>query len=161
MIISDEERFWSKVNTKPNEHGCLLWRKSLRNGYGQFWLKGKTYSSHRVSFFFDRGYWLEEGAVISHICEDYYEPGDTTFKLCVNIEHLKESTIRENNLMSASNERRLFSGEYHTQNKLNNIDIIRIKRMIKEGIKQKEIAKLFGVSQPNISMIKNGKSWVN
>lgn len=45
------------------------------------------------------------------------------------------------------------------QAKLSDIDIQSIRRMLSAGFEQKEVAKLFGISQPSVSDIKHGRTW--
>ena len=45
------------------------------------------------------------------------------------------------------------------QAKLRDVDVQSIRRMLSEGLEQKEIAKLFGISQPSVSDIKHGRTW--
>lgn len=50
-------------------------------------------------------------------------------------------------------------GENHPRSKLTEEDVIEIKRMLKEGCKQKEIMKRFNIKQPTVSAIKAGRIW--
>jgi len=50
-------------------------------------------------------------------------------------------------------------GSSHRKSKLTENDVIKIKNMLNENIKQNDIAKLFSVSKYAISDIKRGKSW--
>lgn len=81
----DLERFWAKVD-KSGE--CWIWTaaKNLQ-GYGKFYLRGKFLGSHRVAYTLAKGA-IGVGLVIDHLC---HVPG------CVNPEHLREVTYKQNN----------------------------------------------------------------
>jgi hypothetical protein len=50
-------------------------------------------------------------------------------------------------------------GENHPRAKLKTSDVIEIKKMLKSGVKELEIANKFGVKRRGINGIKNGKNW--
>ncbi len=50
-------------------------------------------------------------------------------------------------------------GERHKMAKLTDRQVFEIKRLLREGIRQAEIARRFGVRPPNISKIANGQRW--
>lgn len=50
---------------------------------------------------------------------------------------------------------------YNRKSKLNPEKVLVIKRMLQEGVQQKEIAKQFNISGGALSDIKNGKRWAN
>lgn len=83
-----EERFLSKVNIIPG--GCWLWTAYSEKGYGQFYYKGKTQKSHRVSYELFVGE-IPEGLEIDHLCK---------VTNCVNPEHLEPVTGKINRLRS-------------------------------------------------------------
>jgi hypothetical protein len=59
-------RFMSKVEVQPN--GCWRWLGKLnRQGYGYFWLDGKSRFAHRVSFEHFHGP-IPGGYEIDHLC---------------------------------------------------------------------------------------------
>ena len=50
-------------------------------------------------------------------------------------------------------------GERHSQSKLTEADVLRIRELIRLGLMQTEIARGYGVNQSVISKIKSGKAW--
>lgn len=62
--------------------GCWLWKGALRNGYGLFFLNGKTETAHRLSFVYWNGA-IQKGLEIDHLCRT---------KNCVNPSHLEAVT---------------------------------------------------------------------
>lgn len=85
--LSDEERFWSKVDKSGT---CWLWLGGInQDGYGVFTTKtnnrGKTYVAHRVAYALAHG--REPEQVIDHICRT---------RACVNPDHLRDVSNAEN-----------------------------------------------------------------
>ena len=71
---------------------CIIWTRARNNrGYGVVWRDGKVRLAHRVAWFDRYGRWPTDGLVLDHICN---------VKACVNVDHLREVTNRENILRS-------------------------------------------------------------
>jgi hypothetical protein len=72
-----------------NKNGCHLWKGYLdKDGYGTFYFRKKGRRAHRVAYYFVNGD-IPDDMVVDHICRN---------RNCVNQEHLKLVTKRENNL---------------------------------------------------------------
>ena len=68
------------------ENGCWQWTAFLdKDGYGQFWLYGKTRRAHRAGWFLYKGYWAKD--LLCHHCDN---------PRCVNPKHLYEGTALTN-----------------------------------------------------------------
>lgn len=81
-------RFWKRVTLNPTT-GCWLWTGRVRNtGYGDFWYEGKPWRAHRVAY---RAFRDALPPILDHICE---------VRHCVNPDHLRPSSARENVLRS-------------------------------------------------------------
>jgi hypothetical protein len=84
-------RFWSKVDRTGQ---CHLWTGHVtKNGYGRWtWCVGRAAYAHRVAWEIARGN-VPTGLVIDHICRN---------RRCVNVDHMRVATIRENVLSGES-----------------------------------------------------------
>ena len=86
------ERIYSKVSV--NEDGCAVWGGSRRRTgkapnfyyYGQQWFDGRHWLVHRLFWVRSKGP-VPRGKELDHVCRN---------KLCVNLEHLRAVTHREN-----------------------------------------------------------------
>lgn len=81
-----ESMFLDKIEPEPNS-GCWIWIGSRgRQGYGHFWWGGKCLKAHRASYMLHVGE-IPPGLDIMHRCDN---------PSCVNPEHLRAATTREN-----------------------------------------------------------------
>jgi hypothetical protein len=75
------------VRTNQQENGCLLWTGSkLNNGYGIILVEGVAKTVHREAYKEFVGE-IPEGLVIDHLCGN---------KLCIQTEHLRLATTKQN-----------------------------------------------------------------
>jgi hypothetical protein len=78
--------------------GCWRWDAGFTpEGYGKFWLDGRTRLAHRLIYELERGP-IPDGLVIDHLCRN---------RGCVNPEHMEPVTNRANllrgNTLAAGN----------------------------------------------------------
>ena len=84
------ERFWAKVDRSGD---CWEWRSAFySNGYGSFWLNGRSRLAHRVAYELTVGP-IPEGLQLDHVCRN---------TSCVNPGHLRAVTARVNTLRNSS-----------------------------------------------------------
>lgn len=85
MSATDMDRFLAKVTVAAD--GCWNWNASLtEGGYGQFFVRGKRWRSHRFSYTNHRGA-IPDGLELDHLCRN---------RQCCNPEHLEAVSRREN-----------------------------------------------------------------
>ena len=119
--------------------GCWEWLGFRRAGYGRFWISNeKVAQAHHVPFFLKTGRWPE---YVMHSCDN---PG------CVNPDHLVE-TSHKVNMMDRNKKMRLAN--------VHGNKVPAVRRMLAEGIKQKDIAVSLSMSQATVSEIKSGRKW--
>lgn len=149
QTMPETERFWSKVDKSGGEDACWLWTGSLfEKGYGQFTTcksgsrgKKKVVRAHRYSYELAYGP-LPEGQGALHKCD---------CRKCVNPRHL-------------------FAGDQYANMKDANAKgrvvirwtpddvVLQIKILLAQGMKQRDIARQFGITQSAVSLINLGKS---
>ena len=153
-----EERFWAKVDKRgPDE--CWPWTgATTREGYGHFYVIGKTGRAHRVSWELKNGkippHGSHHGYCICHHCDN---------PSCQNPAHLFLGTNKDNVTDKVN------KGRHHTvsrpgsknpQSKLTETDVIEIRRMLAHGgLTQRWMAKLYKVHFSTINSIAKGNKW--
>lgn len=144
--ISFEERYWSKVDRSGGEDACWLWTASLgTTGYGQFMVKDADgrycpVGAHRVAYQLAKGE-IPKGMEVLHACD---------CRQCNNPNHLSLGTHYENMLDSAKKGR--------SDKKWLSPEAVReIRSLLAAGVRQTDIAKMFGVTYNAIYQIRVGK----
>lgn len=91
-VMTNEERFWLKVGKRgPDE--CWEWLSGKHSdGYGKFWLDGRTELAHRFAYELMRGP-IPDGLQIDHLCRN---------RACVNPSHMEIVTGEVNTLRGLS-----------------------------------------------------------
>ena len=137
------------------ESGCWIW-SGTRNqrGYGQLLIggrKGHWTAAHRVSMHLYQGFDLESPLLVCHHCDN---------PPCVNPEHLFIGTQSDNTIDRERKGRgRDSRGENGPRAKLTWAQVMEIKARAKTRETQMELAKAFGIKQPQISRIIRGENW--
>lgn len=154
ITLQDEDRFFGKVLKLPGWNNCWLWMASTYwDGYGKFYLHGKEYRAHRISWDIAFVEPLRTDQICCHKCDT---------PKCVNPKHLFIGTQKDN-IQDCVNKNRKFvpRGSRHTLAKLTEEDVVQIKKLLDQDLLHKEIAELFGVSRSLISHINNGDKWAH
>lgn len=141
-------RFWSKVNIL-GDNECWEWKASLnRYGYGQLTVNHRPVGAHRMAYEFTYGCLLPIIDVL-HSCDN---------PPCCNPGHLFLGT-QQINMQDREAKRRTKMGEDCSFAKLSEKDIVFIRKKIKTGMSQGQLAKEFQVCQTNIHKIIKNKTW--
>jgi len=135
-----------RILTQIKDGGGYLRVKLYKNG------KCKPKEIHRLLFETFNNYKLKKGEVVHHIDKNILNNDLNNFKLMTNSEH----TILHKSGEKHPEISKKMSGENNPQVKLKEQDVIKIKE---SDLPQKELAEIFGVSQPTISLIKTGRIW--
>lgn len=149
--MNDHDRFWSRVQ-KVDGDACWEWPGSLtRHGYGRVLrsLGDKKHSAaHRVAYETAVGP-IPIGLCVCHRCDN---------RRCVRPDHLFLGTIADNNT-DKTLKGRCPRGEDHGNAKLTEEQVVEILAALSGGARGSDLARKFGVSEPAISMIRNGLRW--
>jgi hypothetical protein len=140
------ERFWKFV---AKTDSCWLWTANRDNkGYGRL---DRTLA-HRLSWEIAHGP-IPDGLFVCHNCPGGDNPA------CVNPDHLFLGT-QADNMKDAGLKRRLPHGSSQHNAKLTEAAVCEIRSRYASGDStQQELADEFGVTNGNISVIINRKSW--
>lgn len=146
------------------ESECLVWQGARdKDGYGIIQLDGKPKKVHQVVWFIANGP-IPRGLVVRHaVCDN---------PPCARLEHLALGTHADNMADMVAHgrsnaprgdghymRRNPRYGEQHNSTKLSDADVERVLVAHRSGMfTQKEIARLFGVSQTHVSRIVRGES---
>lgn len=148
------ERFWPKVDTHGGDVEVCWEFLGTKDGYdyGAFWIleiKRKT-QAHRIAYALHYGN-FDRSLVVMHACDN---------PPCCNPHHLRLGTRADNN-RDRDNKGRTnwLRGADSPTAKLTQADVDEIRRLFHAGVTQVEIAKQFGIKQPQVSRIVRGASW--
>lgn len=152
MTISPEwiQRFNAKWQ-EDRATGCWIWMGAhATKGYGEIKIPKtrRQIPAHRLSYLIHRGS-IPSGKCVLHRCDN---------PACVNPAHLFIGTKMDNALDMVSKMRHCY-GERQGGHKLTEQEVVDIHKLIKLGVKQKQIAKIFNIGEMQISRIKRGHRW--
>lgn len=140
---SIRERFESHILKTDT---CWLWSGAKRNnGYGKLGVYGETIGAHILSYIFNVGP-IPSGCDICHSCDN---------PACVRPDHLWAGTPLQN-MTDAKQKGRIRKGESSPVSKLSDGAVREIRA---SNMTNTALAKLFNVSQGNISQIRSRKAW--
>jgi HNH endonuclease len=175
-------RFAAKVAYgEPDD--CWLWQGALCRGYGSFMIGPRQHGAHRVAWILEHGREIPKGMHVLHDC-----PGGDK-KACVNPAHLRIGTNADNradavrkrqmargarhgtytkpwtrqygnNHGSRRHPERLARGERVSRSVLTEVIVRHIRLVYAAGLaSQKQLGRVFGVSQATIWGIVERKTW--
>lgn len=143
------KNFWEKVKIGKKDD-CWLWIGAIqKNGYGNMTIGERSpMGAHRISYMIHFGD-IPKGLYVCHKCD---------VKRCVNPNHLFLGTNKDN-LKDMREKGRSQRGTKNGGSKLTPKDVRKIRTLLKKGIKQAKISKMYGVAQNTISRINTGQKW--
>jgi len=150
FAISSMKRFWDKVDT-AHPSGCWIWTAHKdKGGYGRLRIKGKDRRAHRFIWEVTFGS-IPKGKFVCHHCDT---------PSCVRLDHLFIGTNQDNMDDKVAKKRQFIpKGILHSQNKLTEENVFTIRALGQQGVRQKNIAAKFGISQSQVSLILLRKEW--
>lgn len=158
MKKQTEESFWDKVEINSLDK-CWPYTGAHNNtGYGTIGWHGVTHCAHRIAA------WLLGFVEYPNAPKDKTGTGFILHSCdnpsCCNPTHWDIGTYTTNQLDAYKRGRRAQpAGESHTNAKLTNKQAADIRNRYRDGVYQKELAKLFGVSQRVISLVTRGETY--
>lgn len=137
------------------ETGCHLWMASLKSGYGQLTWKGKPRHTHRIAWELANGP-IPKGMHVLHRCDTPACNNPAHLFLGTHAENMADAARKGRQMSGAARSAVAPSGEAQWNAKLTEDDVRAIRRATEP---YSAIARRFGVSKSNITMIKTGNSW--
>ncbi len=133
-----------------NTEGCWGWTGTTDStqGYSRIRNKRKNISAHRISWIIHRGE-IPEGKQINHHCDN---------RRCTNPYHLYLGTQQENDADRMKRNRQA-KGSRNAAAKLNEQQVLEIKKNLKQGFSYKEIQEIYHISNATVSNISTEKNW--
>lgn len=143
-----DEKFFAERSALNVETGCIEWTRHIsQGGYGTLKHKRKQRMAHRAMWEHKFGP-IPDGMVICHKCDN---------RKCINPDHLFIGTTQDNVTDKMVKGRFVACpGEQCGTAKLTEAQIAAIRL---DDRVQHVIAKEYGISQSNVSIIKNGDTW--
>ncbi|TDR90293.1 HNH endonuclease [Enterovirga rhinocerotis] len=146
---------WLRAHVDHSSDECLSWPFGRNTaGYGEVTYEGRIQHASRVMCILVHGPCPGEGSKVhaAHSCGRGQHG-------CVNPLHLRWATAQQNNIEKRAHGT-LLCGERHTQAKLSVAQVLEIRDMARaKTISQREIGRLYGVSQRTIHSIHAGHNW--
>lgn len=139
---------------EPNS-GCWIWLAQLSaKGYGRINIAGRPILAHRASWHAQNGE-IPNGKLILHHCDN---------RACVNPDHLYPGTQKQNMADALRrgrfpNFKGLRKGSLNPSAKIHETDVGVIKSLLASGMKQDDIAAIYGLARSSISNVKRGVTW--
>ena len=150
-------KFWSRVNI-PSLLDCWLWKGyRVPFGYGSVQgFDGRSVLTHRFAWQITYGV-IDEGLCVLHKCD---------VPSCCNPNHLYVGTQKDN--IRDAIERGRFTypvaprGTKVWSNKLTEAQVLEIRELAEKGeLKQRVIAKRYGISASTVNYIKQRRCWAH
>lgn len=127
---------------------CWLWTGTQRNGYGLVYCgrEWRQREAHIVTWELEHGgLGSAKGRIVRHTCD---------VPLCRRPSHLIIGT-QADNMADMMRRGRACVGSARANAKLTEDQVVAIRYLLERGVKQRVIAEQFGITQPNVSYIKN------
>lgn len=147
------ERILEKCEIQSS--GCIIWKGAKSGEYGTIFYRGKRVRVHRAMYIETIGS-IPEKMCACHKCDT---------PLCVNHEHIFIGTMEDNN-RDRDSKNRQSKGKSHSKKiygkanyRINEKQVIEIRNLYRNGLTQRNIAKIYNMVSQHVSAIVNYKSW--
>lgn len=141
--------FWNRVDKSGGYDSCWEWTGCRSDrGYGKTFFNGKDMRAHRLAFK------LTHNTLPTAVCHKCDNPP------CCNPLHLFPGDYLSNNRDRSIKKRSAYSkGEFHSQSKLRDGEVLEMHQMYKSGTTGKEIANKFKINESYAYQILCGVRW--
>lgn len=153
-------RFEAQYIPEPNS-GCWLWTGGAmkKDGRGEFHMNRRKYLAPRAAWILFRGP-IVEGAWVLHRCN---------VPACVNPDHLYLGDVRDNSRDMIAAKRHVSQttpwvirrGSKHGMAKLNEGQVLLIRKQLAAGAKVRPLAREYGVNLRAIQFIRDRQTWAH
>jgi len=143
---------WVEAHLGHDGDDCLIWPfASSPNGYGHMTVNQKHWSSHRYICFRVNGLPPSQTHQAAHSCNNGHLG-------CVNPRHLRWATPKENcaDTQATNNHDR---GENNPSAKLTEDDVVSIRYLCANGVRQRKVSRMFGVAPETVFGIYRSGRW--
>ena len=145
----NEKMFWDNTRAEDTPNACWLWAGYITDkGYGQLSYRGRYWRTQRLAYAFTYGA-FDSRLMVLHLCGN---------RSCINPSHLYLGTAKDN-AQDSLNDGTFHQGERHTNAKLSNLEVVKIRRLLGAGLSRRGIARQYGVASSTIDRIILGKTW--
>lgn len=135
-----------KANVLIGPNGCWEWQAARVQGYGTISINRVFFRAHRLSVLAFTG--VDPGrSFVLHSCDN---PG------CCNPDHLSIGSHRDN-VADQVRRKRTSTGSKNGNSKLTDAQVLAIR--MDQGTLHNELARRYGTSQANITLIRKGRGW--
>lgn len=147
LILGKNSR--KQINGKKLKNGCIICiSHTTSSGYPKIFQNNKSWQMSR--FIYTQKYGkIKKGFHVMHKCDN---------PSCININHLKLGTNRDN-IIDAKNKGRLSYGENRPNSKLNDKKVEEILKIDFSKTSNVKVGKIYDVSYATIDGIRNNKTW--
>lgn len=153
MRANTLDSFWSYVTKGEDPDDCWIWTgPTISGGYALFKFRGQAIMAHRLSWE------MVNRAVpdrpIRRMCGNL---------ACVNPDHMRALSLddyRAAHTLGRSNPKPKRESPTRPHRKLTIESVRDIRRLVAEGLTQKEAGVKFGISQASVSQIIRRQTWV-
>lgn len=155
--------FWKQVDKTTHPLGCWVWNGAKSSaGYGYYGVNYRSIRVHRISWKLTYG--KDPYDLILHRCDN---------RACVNPDHLFEGSCKDN-IHDAVRKGRWPTGsqhpsvlrpetrprgESHANSKLNDEKVKQMRALHAQGLGQRQIAPIFGVSNYCAWSVISNRTW--